>query len=146
MGVKVAWKAKLYRNVGTYAVPVLNEVPNVRDLTLDLDKDEDEVSRRGSGGWKEFVGTMKMASVEFGIVWDTADDDFLTWRGSYLDGTPVDCYVLDGDSAVAGAQGLRASFEVFKFPRSEELAKVLGASVSMKPTYAANPPQWVTTT
>lgn len=145
MGKKLGLNGKLYRNTGTFAAPVLNEVPNVKDLALDLDKDEDDVSRRGSGGWEETVGTMKKASVEFGFVWDPDDDDYLTFRNSYLLGNAVDCYVLDGDSSVAGAQGLRASFEVMKFPRSEELRKVMSGTVSMKPTYAANPPQWVTT-
>jgi hypothetical protein len=145
MSIRLSLNGKTYRNTGVYAVPVWNECANIKDLALNLNKRESDVTRRLTGGWGAFVGTIKDAAVEFGSVWDTDDDDFQTWRDSYLNGTAVDCMILDSTSSTAGAQGLRAAWEVMQFNRSEQLAEAMGIDISMKPTYSSNAPYWVTT-
>ena len=37
MGVRLGMEGKLYKNDGTYAVPVWTELPNVKDVTLNLE-------------------------------------------------------------------------------------------------------------
>ena len=37
----------------------------------------------------------------------------------------------------------RASFSVTNFSRSEPLEEAITAKVTLKPTYAANPPEWM---
>src|SRR5690606_24111934 len=125
MGVKLGLDAKLYRNTGTYASPTWNEVKNVKDLTLNLEAGEADVSTRGNGGWRANIATLKDASLEFEMVWDTADDDFTAIRTAFLTNAAIEFAVLDGASNASGAQGLRASMAITNFSRSEPLEEAI---------------------
>jgi len=142
MGQKFGYEAKLYRNTGTYASPVWNEVPNVKDLSVDIGADEADVSTRKNAGFKATAQGLKDAPVEFGMVWDTEDLDFSAFQDAFFDGTPIEVAVMDGDIAVAGSEGLRATMAVMGFSRNEPLGEALSVAVSLKPTYADNPPEW----
>ena len=84
MPAKLGLDAKLYRNSGTYAAPTWDIVGNVKDLTLNLETGEADVSTRANNGWRATVGTLKDASLEFEMVWDTADSDFGAVRDAFL--------------------------------------------------------------
>jgi hypothetical protein len=144
MAVKLGLDAKLYRNTGTYASPTWNEIKNVKDVTLNLETAEADVTTRGNNGWRATVATLKDGSVEFEMVWDSADDDFGTIRDAFLNKTAVELAVMDGDITVTGTQGLRASYMVMKFSRNEPLEEAITVSVTVKPTYATNAPTWMT--
>ena len=144
MAIKLGLDAKLYRNTGNYAAPAWNEVKNVKDLTLNLEAGEADVSTRGNGGWRANIATLKDASLEFEMVWDTADDDFTAIRTAFLTNSPIEFAVLDGASNASGAQGLRASMAITNFSRSEPLEEAIKVSVTAKPTYSANAPEWMT--
>jgi len=146
MGVKLGGQAKLYYNTGTYAAPVWAVLANVKDLTLNLEKGEADVTTRGNQGWRATLGTLKEGSVEFEMVWDTEDDGFTAIQQAYFGDTAIEVAVMDGDITEAGSQGLRASMSVTKFTRKEPLEEALGVEVSLKPSYAANAPQWMVTT
>jgi len=143
MAVKLGLDAKLYRNTGTFPAPVWDEIKNVKDVTLNLEAGEADVTTRGNAGWKATVATLKDGSVEFEMVWDTADTDFAAIRDAFLNKTPIDLAVLDGDVTITGTQGLRADFMVTKFTRSEPLEEAITASVTVKPTYSPNAPSWM---
>ena len=144
MAVKLGLDAKLYRNTGTYATPVWDEITNVRDVTLNLESGEADVTTRGNAGWRATVATLKDGSIEFEMVWDSDDTDFTAIRDAFLNKTAVELAVLDGDVVTTGSQGLRASFMVTSFSRNEPLEEAITVSVTMKPTYSANPPEWMT--
>ncbi|MDP1798389.1 MAG: phage tail tube protein [Planctomycetaceae bacterium] len=144
MGVKLGMDAKLYRNTGSYASPVWNEVKNVKDVTLNLEAGEADVTTRGNGGWRANIATLKDASLEFEMVWDTADDDFTAIRTAFLTNAAIEFAVLDGPVATSGSQGLRASMAITNFSRAEPLEEAIKVSVTAKPTYATNPPEWMT--
>jgi len=143
MPVRLGLDARLYRNTGTFAAPVWNHVQNVKDVTLNLEAGEADVSTRGTGGWRATVATLKDASVEFEMVWDTADDDFASIRDAFLNRGAVEFAVMDGDIAAPGSQGLRATCMVTTFSRNEPLEEAVTVSVTIKPTFAANPPLWL---
>lgn len=145
MAIKLGMNAKLYRNTGTFATPVWNLVPNVRDLTLSLETGEADVTTRGNNGWRATMATLKDASVEFEMIWDTEDEDFTAIRTAFLNGSAIELAILDGLVSVAGSQGLRASFMITGFSRNEPLEEAITVSVSAKPTYSTNPPAWMTT-
>jgi len=105
---------------------------------------EADVSTRGNGGWRANIATLKDASVEFEMVWDTADDDFTAIRTAFLTNAAIEFAVLDGASNARGAQGLRASMAITNFSRSEPLEEAIKVSVTAKPTYSANAPEWMT--
>ncbi len=144
MGVKLGMDAKLYRNTGSYGSPVWNEVKNVKDVTLNLEAGEADVTTRGNGGWRANIATLKDASLEFEMVWDTADDDFTAIRTAFLTNAAIEFAVLDGPVATSGSQGLRASMAITNFSRAEPLEEAIKVSVTAKPTYATNPPEWMT--
>ena len=137
MGIKMGFEAKLYRNTGSYESPVWNEVENVKDLTSGGDAEEVDVTT---------VAGLKDASVEFDMVWDTEDADFSAFQDAFFATTPaekcIEVAVMDGDIAVAGSEGLRATMAVTNFSRNEALGEALAVSVTLKPTYADNPPEW----
>lgn len=133
----LAEKAKLYRNTGTHAAPTWNEIANVKDLTLAMEKDETDVTTRASGGWKEFVDGLIDGSVEFSMLWDPADADFSALQTAFFAKTPIEFAVMDGIITGAGAtgnQGLRAYMMVKGFTRNENLGEALMVDVSIRPT------------
>ena len=145
MAIRLGLNAKLYRNTGSYASPTWNEIGNVKDVTLNLESAEADVTVRANNGWRATVPTLKDASVEFEMVWDTADEDFQAIRDAYLNNTPLEVLALDGPVSGAGStgnQGLRAVCNVTGFSRSEPLEEALSVSVTVKPAYSANPPTW----
>ena len=144
MGVKLGMDAKLYRNTGSYGTPVWNVVKNVKDVTLNLEAGEADVTTRGNAGWRANIATLKDASLEFEMVWDTADDDFTAIRTAFLTNAAIEFAVLDGPVATASSQGLRASMAITNFSRAEPLEEAIKVSVTAKPTYATNPPEWMT--
>jgi len=146
MSVRLGLDARLYRNTGTYASPIWNEITNVKDVTLNLEVGEADVSTRGTGGWRATVSALKDASIEFEMVWDTADDDFAAIRDAFLNRGALDLAVMDGDITTPGSQGLRATCMIASFSRNEALEEALTVSVTAKPTYAAFAPAWIIVT
>jgi predicted secreted protein len=142
--IKLGMEAKLYRNSGSFATPVWSELENVKDLTLNLEAGEADVTTRGNGGWRATIATLKDGSIEFDMVWDTADANFTSIKDAFFNGTAVEFAVMDGAIATTGSQGLRASMSITGFSRSEALEEAIMVNVTAKPTYSANPPQWMT--
>jgi hypothetical protein len=147
MAVKLGLDAKLFRNTGSYASPTWVEVKNVKDLTLTLQAGEADVTTRGNNGWRATVATLKDGTVDFEMVWDAGDADFVAFRDAFLDNEPIELAVMDGPitgTGSSGSQGLRASFAVTGFSRNEPLEEAITVPVSIKPTYSENPPEWMT--
>jgi predicted secreted protein len=145
MSVKLGLDARLYRNTSVYDSPAWNDVKNVKDLTLSLEAGEADVTTRGNGGWRATIATLKDGSLEFEMVWDTADDDFTAIRTAFLTNGMVEFAVLDGPVATTGSQGLRAAMAITNFSRSEPLEEAIKVSVTAKPTYSDHPPEWMVT-
>ena len=125
-----------YGTAGTIAATALT---NVRNVTLNLEKGEADVTTRGNGGWKATVATLKDASVEFEMVWDTADAGFTAIKNSYFNNTAISLLILD---AATGGQGLDADFMVTKFTREEPLDEAIVVKVTAKPTLSTRSPTW----
>jgi hypothetical protein len=144
MSAKLGLDGRLYRNTGSFASPVWDEVQNVRDLALNLEAGEAGMTTRGNGGWEAVLASLKKASIEFQMVWDPADTDVTAFRDAFLNRSTIECAVMDGDITVAGSEGLRATFALLKFARSEALEEGMLIDITIKPAYAANPPAWMT--
>lgn len=133
---KLGLEAKLfYGNAGAKAA---TELTNVKDVTLNLETGEADVTTRAAQGWRATAATLKDGSLEFTMVWDTEDEGFIAIKDAFFDNTPIALMVDDG----AGS-GLDADFVVTNFSRSEPLEEALTVSVTCKPTYATRPPAWV---
>jgi len=145
MSIKLGMEAKLYyKTGGVGGVGDWTELGNVRDLTLNLETGEADVTRRANAGWRATVATLKDGSIEFEMVWDTADAGFAAVKDAYFNNTAIGFAVMDGDIETVGSQGLQADFSITNFSRNEPLEEAVTVSVTAKPTYSTTAPAWVT--
>jgi len=144
MAYVLGMNAKLYYNTGSYGSPTWTLISNVRDLTLNLERGDTDITTRGGGGWRQSVATLADGSVDFGMVWDTADTVFTAIKDAFINNTTVEFLVLDGLQATTGSQGLRADMAITSFSRNEGLEDALSVDVSAKTAYSDNAPVWYT--
>lgn len=117
------------------------EADNIKDLTLNLEKGEADISTRGDGGWTTRAATLKDGTIDFQMRWETSDPFFTAVKNSFLNDTEIAFFALDGAKDVAGSQGLGGNFQVFTFTRNENLTEALMVDVSLRPS---SEPDWVT--
>ena len=121
----------------------LIEMGNARDVTLNLEQGEADVTTRSNSGWRATEPTLKEGSVEFEMIYDPADAGFTKVLGAWLNRTPIAMAILDGAKDLAGVMGLWADFKVISFTKSEPLEEGQTVSVTIKPAYSAVAPEWV---
>ena len=119
MSIKLGMDAKLNYKVGAGAWTALG---NVRDVTLNLETGEADVTTRANK-----------------MVWDTADAGFKAIKDAFFGNTAISLQILDG----AAGQGLQADFSITNFSRKEGLEEALTVSVTAKVTYSATAPSWI---
>ena len=139
MAVVLGLDAVLYR--GTAGTKATTEVTNVKDLTINLESGEADVTTRATEGWKAAVATLKEGSLEFGMLYDTADADFQAFQSAYFSNTPMALFVSDG----AGT-GLDADFSITGSNVTPNLEEAMTVSVKAEPAASTRAPQWVTGT
>lgn len=140
MAIKLGMEATLnYKVDGQDAGGSWLELTNTKDVTLSLEAGEADVTTRANAGWRAIVATLKDASVEFEMVWDTGDAGFGVIKDAYLGNAIVGFQILDGDSG----EGLQADFMITSFSRSEALEEAITVSVTAKVTYSVTPPSWI---
>lgn len=113
-------------------------VKNVKDLSLSLESGEADVTTRATEGWRATVGTLKEASLEFGILYDTEDEDFQAFSDAYFNNTPLSLFITDGNG-----HGLDADFSITSFSLEQPLEEAVSVSITAKPTASERAPQWV---
>lgn len=150
MGRKLGLDCKAYRNTGTHASPTWDEMILVQDVNIELDKDTTDTSIRGSS-WELLVGTLKKASLEIVMLYDTADLDFTAILTAFLANTQIEFAFMDGPIATVGSQGLWAICDVVKMSAPQKLKEANVVTFSVVPTYntagtsgAFVPPEWKT--
>jgi hypothetical protein len=140
MAIKLGMEAVLKYKVGGQAGGgAWTALGNVKDVTLNLETGEADVTTRANAGWRATVGTLKEASVEFEMVWDTGDAGFTAIKNAFFNNAVIGLQVLDGTSG----QGLQADFSITNFSRSEALEEAITVSVTGKVTYSATAPSWI---
>ena len=117
-----------------------SELSNIRDVTLNLEKSEADITTRGGNGYRQSIGTLKDGGVDFEMIWDTADTNFGTIKDAFFDDESLHFKFLDGQDG----EGLQAEFSVVNFSRSEALEEALMVDVSIKITKGTTTPSWVT--
>jgi hypothetical protein len=122
---------------GSYSV-----LGNVKDLTFTLEAGEADVTTRGNAGWRAYVGTLKEASLEFEMIWDTQDNGFDAIKDNFLDPSSNPLYMQALDAA--NGAGLKARFVITSFSRNEALEEAQTVSVTAKVTYDGTAqPTWI---
>lgn len=115
-------------------------IGNVKDLTLSLESAEADVTTRSNTGWRATVATLRDASIEFEMIWDTDDTAFAELVDAYTTNTTIALRCWDKESQ---GSGLTAMFSITNLSRSESLEEAITASVTAKVSYdGSNPPTW----
>ena len=140
MAIKLGMDAVLnFKSGGVGGAGAWTELANVKDVTLSLETGEADITTRANAGWRATVGTLKEASVEFEMVWDTADTGFTAIKDAFFNNAVIGLQVLDGPAG----EGLEADFSITNFSRSEQLEEALTVSVTAKVTYDGTAPAWI---
>ena len=146
MAIRLGMEAKLYFcAAGIGGSPTWTELTSVKNVSLALQTGEADVTTRGNSGWKATAATLKEGSIEFEMVWDTADAGFAAIKNAYFGNSLIGLAVMDGSIIAAGSQGLWADCMITNFSRDEALEEAITVKVTAKPTYSTNAPQWKTT-
>ena len=135
MAIVLGLNAKLLR--GTAGSTAATEVKNVKDLTLNLESGEADVTTRATGGWRASAATLKEASLEFGILYDTEDADFQAFQEAYFGNTPLSLFITDGSGG-----GLDADWSITGFTVEQPLEEAVSVSITAKPTASTRAPAW----
>ncbi len=140
MAIKLGMEAKLLYLVGGQGgAGTWTAMDNVRDVTLSLEAGEADVTTRANAGWRATVATLKEASVEWEMVWDTADAGFTAVKNAFFNNDLIGLQILDE----ADGQGLQADFSITNFSRNEALEEAITVSVTAKVTYSDTAPSWI---
>ena len=135
--VKLGLDCKLFRGeAGTTAAEL---VENIKDVSLNMESSEADVTTRKADGWKLSVATLKDASIEATILYDTEDEDYNAFCNAFMNKTPVALFVTDGDGT-----GLDADFSITNFSMEQPLEEAVTVSVTFKPTMVSRKPEWKT--
>lgn len=136
MSIVLGLNAKLFR--GEAGQTADTEVVNVKDVSLSLESGEADITTRKTKGWRAYAATLKEASVEFEINYDTDDADFGAFQNAYLNNKPIALFITDG-----AGNGLDADFVISNFSWDQPLEDALKVSVTAKPTCDKRSPAFV---
>ncbi|MFO0490811.1 MAG: phage tail tube protein, partial [bacterium] len=90
MAIKLGREAALkYKTGGQAGAGAWTALGNTRDVTLNLEAGEADVTTRANSGWRATVATLKEASVEFEMVWDTGDAGFTAIKNAFFNNDPI---------------------------------------------------------
>jgi hypothetical protein len=115
-----------------YANDTGGKMLNVQDLTYSDERNEADISTRGSV-FELAVATNRKFSLSFTMVADEANLEYADIQEFYLANTPRAFKCI----SATGGTGIDADFYIMKLSHKEELKGVLIAEVELKPTYQA---------
>ena len=110
----------------------MTELTNVKDVTVNHETGEADVTTRGNGGWRATAATLRECSVDFQMVWKKSDEGFTAIKEAWLNGTEIALAVLTGDPAEAGTEGPFGNFSITNFSRNEALEEAIVVDVTAK--------------
>ena len=124
--------AKIYQGAAGGELATLTEMSNVRDVTLNLEAGEADITTRANGGWRATAPTLRECTCDFEMVWKPGDSGFDAIKAAFLAGTTLELAILDQARETTGAQGPKGSFSVTSFSRNEALEEAITVSVTAK--------------
>ena len=135
---KLGMEAKLYFDstplAGAPSTGTWTELANTKDLTLNLETGESDITTRANNGWRATAATLKDGSIEFEMLWDPDDAGFTAIQTAWANSAEIAIAAMDDDITTSGSQGLAGNFTVTNFSRSEPLEEAITVSVTVKPS------------
>jgi len=130
--------AKVYHGTAGSDLSSLTEVGNVKDVTLNLEAGEADVTTRANQGWRATAPTLRECTAEFEMLWKPGDAAFEAIKTAFLTSGTIRLAVLTGEksaddvTAVTGSEGPLADFSITNFSRNEPLEEGVTVSVTAK--------------
>ena len=121
----LAYKATGVGGAGVWAVML-----QTRNVTLNMDAGEANVTTRGNDGWKATLAGLREATLEFELVWEPDDPGFEAVKDAFLAGATIGLAALD--KAGAEGEGPVADWSITNFSRAEPLEEAIIVSVTAK--------------
>ena len=135
--------AKIYQGVAGGALGKLTEMANVKDVTLNLEAGEADVTTRANQGWRATAPTLRECTAEFEMLWKPDDAGFDAVKTAFLTAGTLRLAVFTGASDAVGSEGPLGDFSITNFSRSEPLEEGVTVSVTAKLAVFA---EWVEVT
>ncbi len=142
MPIRVGLEGLLSRGASGAAINTLTAVTNVKDLSLSMEKGEADTSTRAAGGWRTTLGTLKSATLEFGMNFDVTNADVDAFQQAFFNNTILALAVLDATSG----EGLIADWTITGFSVEQPLEDTQVVTITAKPAYVTRNPAWHTPT
>ena len=127
MSIVLGLDCKLYR--GTAGTTAATEMRNVKDVSCSLETGEADITTRAANGWRVTRATLKEASIEWGMLYDTDDADTQAVSTAFFSNTPIALFVSDGANS-----GLDCDASITQFNVEQNLEEAVNVSVTAKPT------------
>jgi hypothetical protein len=130
-----AWQpgrnGKAYFGAALAALADMVEMSNVKDVTMNLDAAEGDVTTRANGLWAAVATGHLKCSVDFEMIWDPDDVGFAAIKAAFLASAPLELAFLTAGKAVSKSEGPKGSFVVTKFNRKEPLQGEIAITVDV---------------
>lgn len=107
------------------------QIKDAKDVTLNIERGDADVTTRNSNGWRAHLGTLKDASIEFNIL--TGGDSFSGLLSMFTGRTAASVAVSGGNLSFS------ASMVVTNFAVSQPLEDGEGVSVTLRPSLGSTP-------
>jgi hypothetical protein len=124
--------AKIYQGAPGGALNTLTEMGNVKDVTLNLEAGEADVTTRANQGWRATAPTLRECTAEFEMLWKPGDAGFDAVKTAFLTSGGIRLAVLTGARDATGSEGPLGDFSITNFSRSEPLEEGVTVSVTAK--------------
>ncbi len=135
MANKLGMNAAAYYAASSTSAPTdasgMTLLDNITDVTCNFDKAEADITTRGNSGWRAKVTTVREATVDFEMIWDTEDAGFAAVRNAWLNDTTLAMAFLSEVSSSSTSEGIVGDFSVKTFTKSESLEDAQKVSVSL---------------
>ena len=143
MGLKRGYEAKLYYcAAGIGGTPTWTEITTAKGVRLNSSMGEVDLTVRASGGFKMYEPTLIDLGLDFELPYDTSVTPVSVLEAAFFGRTLVGFAVMNGGVTVAGSRGAWFDGKVFKWELPEGEDSIIIASVTIKPCYSTNVPQW----
>ncbi len=107
------------------------QIKDAKDVTLNIERGDADVTTRNSNGWRAHLGTLKDASIEFNIL--TGGDSFSGLLSMFTGRTAASVAVSGGNLSFS------ASMVVTNFAVSQPLEDGEGVAVTLRPSLGSTP-------
>lgn len=133
MATKLGMDCVLYQgSSGETSLAAMSAVDNAQDVTLSMSAGEADTTTRGNDGWRSTTATLKEATVEFVMQFDTTDTVFDAIQTAFLDSAPLAFGVMDGPRTESGSSGPIGDWAITRFDRREALEETVKYDVTLK--------------